>query len=198
MKIGEHAVKALEKAEVPGISKKTMETHHGKLYTGYVNKRNEIEKKLEVVDKTVANATYSEFGELKRQETFAANGQVLHEIYFSEIGGDGIPKGKVAEMIKRDFGSVEKWLEEFKACGMSARGWVVLALDPSDGRLHNFIGDAHNQGGVWGAIPLLDLDVYEHAYFIDYGSDRKAYLEAFVKTIDWKKVDEMAEKRGVK
>ena len=82
-------------------------------------------------------------------------------------------------------------LADFKACGMSARGWAVLAYDTNDGRLHNYIGDTHNQGGVWGAIPVIVLDVYEHAYFIDYGSDRKSYLEDFMNHLDWKMANEV-------
>lgn len=175
---------------VAGISEKTMTIHHDKLYEGYVKKRNEIEEELERADRSGANATYSEFGELKRQETFAANAQVLHERYFDIVGGKGAPEGEVVEKIKSDFGSLERWLEDFTACGLTARGWVVLAYDLSDGWLHNYVCDTHNQGGVWGALPILVLDVFEHAYFIDYGSDRKSYLEAFLKTIDWAKADE--------
>lgn len=190
----QHSVKPLEFGTLKGISDKTNQIHHGKLYTGYVNKRNEIEGALSVADKSKANATHSEFGELKRQETFAANGQILHEIFFGILGGDGAPKGQVLKIIERDFGSFENWKAEFFACGMSARGWAILAFDPSDGRLHNYTGDAHNQGGVWGAIPLAALDVYEHAYFIDFGSDRKAYIESYFQNLDWGKIDAIAKR----
>lgn len=177
---------ALNKA-LAGISQKTIETHRDKLYVGYVNKKNEIEEKLEKVDRTTANATYGDFRSLKLEETFAANGVFLHEYYFYMLEGDGIHT-KSPELLSRiikDFGSFEKWVEDFKACGMSARGWVVLAWDTNDGRLHNYIGDMHNQGGIWGALPVVVLDVYEHAYFMDYGSDRKSYVEVFMKLIDW-------------
>lgn len=177
---------ALNKA-LAGISQKTIETHRDKLYVGYVNKKNEIEEKLEKVDRTTANATYGDFRSLKLEETFAANGVFLHEYYFYMLEGDGIHT-KSPELLSRiikDFGSFEKWIEDFKACGMSARGWVVLAWDTNDGRLHNYIGDMHNQGGIWGALPIVVLDVYEHAYFMDYGSDRKSYVEVFMKLIDW-------------
>ncbi len=187
-----HSVKPLGFGTLKGISEKTNQIHHGKLYTGYVNKRNEIELALSVADKSKANATHSEFGELKRQETFAANGQILHEIFFGILGGDGVPNSNVLKMIERDFGSFENWKAEFIACGMSARGWAILAFDPSDGRLHNYTGDAHNQGGVWGAIPLIALDVYEHAYFIDFGSDRKAYIESYFSNLDWGKINAIA------
>lgn len=193
-----HKVKPLPFKSLNGISDKTNEIHHTKLYTGYVNKRNEIESALKTVDRTAANATYSQIGELKRQETFAANGMILHEVFFGELGGDGMPKGKVHDRIKKDFGSFENWLDEFKACAMASRGWCILAYDPSDGRLHTYIGDAHNQGGVWGCIPIICLDVYEHAYYIDFGSDKKSYIEAFFKNLNWKEIDEIAKKANLK
>jgi Fe-Mn family superoxide dismutase len=168
-----------------GISGKTIQIHHDKLYAGYINKRNEIEEKLLTVDRSAANATYSEYGELKREESFAANGIFLHEYYFNILGGDGKTGGELAKAIEAEFGSYEKWLEDFKSAGMVARGWVVLAYDYNDTRLHNYLCDSHNQGGIWGAMPVLVLDMYEHAYFIDYGSDRKTYIEDYMKNINW-------------
>ena len=135
------------------------------------------------------NQIYSEMRGLKHEETFAANGQILHEIYFSILGGDGQETGDVVDKIKEDFGTLAAWREDFVASAMCARGWVVLAYDPTDGHLHNFIGDAQNQGGVWGAIPVLNCDTYEHSYFIDYGSDRKTYVEAFLRNINWAEVN---------
>ena len=176
-----------------GISEKTIQIHHDKLYTGYVNKRNEIEEKLKTADRTAANATYSEYGELKREETFATNGQYLHEYYFDILGGDGqnAQAPELLQALEKEFGSFEKWLEDFKAAGMVARGWVVLAYDHNIGRLHNYLCDTHNQGGIWGAIPILVMDMYEHAYFIDYGSDRKTYIEDFFKNINWNAVNNL-------
>jgi Fe-Mn family superoxide dismutase len=180
---------AMEKDPSKRIGAKTMEIHHDKLYAGYVNKRNEIEEGLAKVDRTKANQIYSEMRGLKHEETFAANGQILHEIYFAILGGDGQETGDVVDKIKEDFGTLAAWREDFIASAMCARGWVVLAYDPTDGRLHNFIGDAQNQGGVWGAIPVLNCDTYEHSYFIDYGSDRKTYVEAFMRNINWAEVN---------
>jgi len=170
-----------------GISEKTIQIHHDKLYAGYVNKKNEIEEKLKTVDRATANATYSEYGELKREETFAGNGVYLHEYYFNVLGGDGT-QTKAPELMKAlaaEFGSFEKWLEDFKAAGMVARGWVVLAYDLNDGHLHNYLCDAHNHGGIWGAMPVIVMDMYEHAFFIDYGSDRKSYIEDYMKNLNW-------------
>lgn len=187
-----YAPKPLTFKELKGISQKTMEIHHGKLYTGYVNKRNEIEEKLGTVDFASANQTYSDLRSLKVEETFAGNGQVLHEAYFGVLGGSGgRPTGALLQAITHEFGTYEHWEAEFKATGMAVRGWVVLAYDTNDGRLHNYVGDAHNQGGMWGAIPILVLDVYEHAYFIDYGSDRKKYIEDYMLNINWQIAEEV-------
>lgn len=190
-----YTVKPLPYKELKGISAKTLEIHHGKLYTGYVNKRNEIEEKLKNVDLVSANQTYSDLRELKIEETFAGNGVVLHEAYFDGLGGaGGRPSGAFLSAIEKEWGSYEKWEAEFKACAMAVRGWVVLAYDINDNRLHNYVGDAHNQGGMWGAVPLLVHDVYEHAYFIDYGSDRKSYIESYMTNIEWKKAEEIYNK----
>jgi len=172
-----------------GTSEKTL-VNHDKLYTGYVNKRNEIETKLQQVDKSTANGTYSEYGELKRAESFAANAMVLHEYYFDILGGNGEASGELAEAIAKSFGSVENWINDMKAAGLCARGWVVLAYDFQTKKLHNYICDAHHQGGIWGAMPLIVLDVYEHAYFIDYGTDRKTYIEDYFKNLDWAKANQ--------
>lgn len=174
-----------DKKPLGRISEKTLEVHHDKLYVGYVNKKNEIETKLRQVEPQ-GNATYSEFRGLKLEQTFAANGVYLHERYFKSLGGNGeMPAGAFQDALEREWGSIENWKKSFVACGMSARGWVVLAYDFNDDRLHNYIGDMHNQGGVWGAMPLFVLDVYEHAYFMDFGSDRAAYIEDFLANADY-------------
>ncbi|MBU2009688.1 MAG: superoxide dismutase [Chloroflexi bacterium] len=175
--------------ELTGISKKQIEQHHDVLYRGYVNKLNEIESKLTTAPPAEANATYSLIRELKREEVFATQAIRLHEGYFGNLGGDGVPKGIVLDLIREDLGSCEKWEEEFRALGIAARGWVVLAFDWADKKLRNYLSDIHSDG-VWACSPLLILDVYEHAYFIDYGTGRKAYIEAFMKSINWDVVNQ--------
>lgn len=187
--------KPLPFTTLTGISQKTIEIHHGKLYTGYVTKRNEIEEKLQNVDLTSANQTLSDLRSLKVEETFAGNAQILHEGYFAGLGGQGgRPSGTLFTAIEKTWGSYEKWEAEFVATGMAVRGWVVLAYDTNDNQLHTYVSDAHNQGGMWGAIPLLVLDVYEHAYFIDYGSDRKTYIADYMKNLNWSTVEQTAGK----
>jgi superoxide dismutase, Fe-Mn family len=180
-----------------GLSQKAFDEHYGVLYKGYVNKYNEIQEKLEEVELGQANTTYSEIRELKREEIFAADAIRLHEGYFKSLGGDGRPAGTSRQWIEEDFGSFDNWTAEFKACGMSARGWVVLAYDMTDGRLHNYTADAHSDG-VWTAIPLLILDVYEHAYYMDFAaSGRKKYVDSFMDNINWSYVNELIDRFGL-
>ena len=188
-----HELEALpfDATSLTGISQKTTEIHHDKLYAGYVNKRNEVEQKMADTDLGSANQVYSAWRGLKEGETFAANGMILHQVFFSILGGDGdvaqTPKIKAA--IEEQWGTWERFVEEFTATGMAARGWAILAFDPSDKKLHIYAADAQNQGGVWGSTPLLPCDVYEHAYFIDFGSDRKAYIAAFLENVKWEVVE---------
>lgn len=180
-----------------GISAKTIEIHHGKLYAGYVNKANEISEKLAALrkgGKVEGNQIYSELRGLKLGETFAANGASLHETYFDILGGDGKPSGELADLIISKYGSMEDFIVYFSACGMAARGWTILAWDMNlkDIRIYN--GDAQNHGGIWGAIPIIAMDVYEHSYFIDTGSDRAAYIKTFFDNLDWQKIEAIYQK----
>jgi superoxide dismutase, Fe-Mn family len=172
-----------------GISDQTIAIHHDKLYAGYVKKTDEIREALSPLEKggdvSSANQSYSQLRSLKTDETFALNGVYLHEYYFDVLGGDGIPSGALSDALATRFGSVENFIAYMTGCGMAARGWVVLAWDVQSQSLQVYTGDAHNHGGVWGCLPIIVLDVYEHAYFIDKGSDRKAYIEQFWKNLNW-------------
>ena len=173
-----------------GISKEEVDQHYGILYKGYVNKLNEIRRKMDTVDFAAANQSFSELRSLKTEETFCLNGSKLHEWYFDNLGGHGgEAQGRIRELIDRDFGSYQKFETEFKATGLAVRGWVVLAYDLDDEKLHIYGQDAHNVGVPWGAYPLLILDVYEHAYGIDYGVKRAPYIDAFMKNLDWNEVN---------
>jgi Fe-Mn family superoxide dismutase len=190
----EKQMKSLKYKELQGLSQRQLEEHHGVLYAGYVKKINEIRSKLIQASRTEANATYSEVRELKLEETFATNATRLHEHYFANLGGSGAISGPISDMINDDFGSFEAWRDDLIAAGICARGWVVLAYDFDDNQLHNYSLDVHNVGCVWNCIPLVVLDVYEHAYFIDYGTNRKGYLEAFLKNLDWDFVNSLVKK----
>ncbi len=190
-----HRVKNFDLRELDGISENQISQHRDILYAGYVKKINEIEEKLETADRSKANQTYSEFRGLKADETFALNGVLFHELYFENLGGKGgIPDGKVLELIERDFGSFDRWEEDFKACGLAGRGWVLLTFSLYDGRLHNYTLDTHNYNVPALQIPLLVMDVYEHAYAIDYGVKRPPYIDAFLRNIRWDVVNNRLEK----
>jgi Fe-Mn family superoxide dismutase len=180
--------------ELDGISRETVEAHY-KLYQGYVAKRNEILGKLAEVDLSAGNQVYSEVRALKVDLTFAIGGVKNHEIYFEHLGGEGgDPTGLIAELIKRDFGGVAEWRADLKATGMGGRGWAWTAYDWDEGRLFNYIGDAQNTFPIWNATPLVALDVYEHAYFLDYQTDRASYIDAFFNNLDWATVNDWVSK----
>jgi superoxide dismutase, Fe-Mn family len=176
--------------ELDGISRDTVEAHY-KLYEGYVNKRNEILRELDGVDLGSANQVYSQIRVLKVELTFAIGGIKNHEIYFEHLGGlGGDPDGAFGQLVQRDFGSAEAWRTDLKATGMAGRGWAWTAYDWDEGRLFNYIGDAQNTYPIWNATPLVALDVYEHAYFLDYRTDRAAYIDAFFDNLDWTTVND--------
>jgi len=183
--------------ELDGISRATIEAHY-KLYQGYVAKRNEILGKLASADAGAANQVYSDVRALKVDLSFALGGIKNHEIYFEHLGGSGgNPSGPAAQLIQRDFGSLDAWRADLKATGMAARGWAWTAYDWDEGRLFNYIGDAQNTFPVWNATPLVALDVYEHAYFLDYQTDRATYIDAFLDNLDWGVVDDWVSKYAV-
>lgn len=175
-----------------GISDEMIGQHYEILYTGYVNKLNEIRgraRNLSGEDTAKANQIFSDLRALKAEESFALNGVLLHELYFENLGrGNGkgaTPSEGMSARIAKDFGTFDGWAEEFMASGMAARGWVILAVDPLSGMLGNFCLDSHNAGVPIMTTPILVMDVYEHAYAMDYGAKRHPYLEAFMSNIDW-------------
>jgi superoxide dismutase, Fe-Mn family len=180
--------------ELDGISRASVEAHY-KLYEGYVGKRNEILGKLAGVDLGSANQVYSDIRALKVELSFAVGGIKNHEIYFEHLGGDGgDPDGLTADLIKRDFGSIEAWRADLKASGMAGRGWAWTAYDWDEGRLFNYVGDTQNTYPIWNATPLVALDVYEHAYFLDYRTDRGSYIDAFFNNLDWTTVNDWVQR----
>ncbi len=185
--------------ELSGISKKTMEEHY-KLYQGYVTKANEILDRLASgqVDLSKANPTYSELRELKVELSRALGGVKNHEIYFEHLGGKGgKPSGKLLTMIEKTFGSFETWQADLKATGIAARGWAWLAYDWDAGSVFNFIGDEQNTYPIWNGTPLVALDCFEHAYFIDYGTGKASYIDTFFKNLDWDAVTKRADTFGL-
>jgi Fe-Mn family superoxide dismutase len=176
--------------DLDGISKRTIEEHL-KLYQGYVNKSNEIMEKLAKVDLTTANQVFSDVRALKVDLSFAIAGMQNHEVYFSHLKrGGGEPAGDLKRQIEKDFGDLDHFLKDLKASGLAGRGWAWTVWFPAAGRLVNWVGDTQNTYLSWDLRPILALDVYEHAYFLDYGVNRAQYIDAFFKNLDWARIGE--------
>ena len=187
----EHTEKPLpfDPAALDGMSRQGIEWHHDTYYAAYVKGRNAVEKRLaEMREKD----DFNDIRGVKLSESHNASGQILHEIYHAILGGDGEIGEELAihDQIVEDFGSFESWVAEFKAVAGAARGWAVTCYDPSDGRVHVYLVDGHDQGAVWGAQPIMAIDVWEHAYYFDRGPNRAAYIESFLQNLNWKAVDE--------
>jgi superoxide dismutase, Fe-Mn family len=172
-----------------GLSLKLIESHYENNYGGALRRLNAITEQLESLD-FVKTPAYVLNG-LKREELIALNSTLLHELYFASLGGDGKPTKPLAEALARDFGSVDRWRSEFVAMGNAlagGSGWVLLVYVPRDRRLVNQYASEHTQA-VAGGIPVLALDLYEHAYHIDFGANAKAYVDAFMRNVDWQAVE---------
>lgn len=162
--------------------------NHYLLYQGYVNKYNEIVGIIQLGEEQAeeANSTYSKFRSLKRGESYSLNAIILHELYFSNIGGkaNDIPI-EIQNLIVKSFGSMENWRLDFIATAKASRGWAILAYEQRTQRLINMSLDAHDMGGIVYAFPILVLDVYEHAYFMQYGVDKVSYINNFLYDVNW-------------
>jgi Fe-Mn family superoxide dismutase len=183
--------------ELDGISRMSILAHYS-LYEGYVDKRNEILEQLASADRASANQVHSELRALKVDLSFAIGGIKNHEVYFEHLGGEGgDPAGAVARLITRDFGSAQAWRSDLKTVGMTGAGWVWTAYDWDEGRLFNYVGDAQNTFPIWNATPLVALDLDEHAYILDFESDRGAYIDAFLNNLDWSVVNDWVWKHRI-
>jgi superoxide dismutase, Fe-Mn family len=172
-----------------GISPRLIESHYENNYGGAVGRLNLITQELESLD---PEATPDHvIKRLKRDELVALNSTLLHELYFASLGGDGrtLPAA-MAGAIANDFGSVDRWRREYVALANAAdadSAWVLLTYVPRDGRLINQTTSDHGQG-IAGGIPILALDMYEHAYHLEFGANAAAYVAAFMRNIDWSAV----------
>lgn len=165
--------------------------NHFTLYQGYVTNTNKVLDILEQMLKDGKTAN-PEFAELKRRLGWEFNGMRLHEYYFDNLGGNGAvaSESRFAHKMIENFGSIELWLKDFRATGaMRGIGWVVLYQDIMNGSLFNVWITEHDGGHPAGCMPILVMDVFEHAFMLDYGLKRADYIDAFFKNIDWKAVE---------
>ena len=173
-----------------GLSAKLLNSHHQNNYGGAVKRLNAIREQL--AGTTFATAPGFALNGLKREELIATNSMLLHELYFASLGGNGqTMEPACALALSASFGSVERWRDEFIAMGRAlggGSGWVLLSWMPRDGRLINQYASEHSQA-VAGGIPLLALDMYEHAYHMDFGAKAAAYVDAYMGALDWANAD---------
>ena len=173
-----------------GLSLKLIESHYENNYGGALRRLNAITEQLEALD--YANTPGHVINGLKREELIALNSTLLHELYFASMGGDGTqPTETMREALARDFGSYLRWRDQFIAMGNAlggGSGWALLSYVPRDVRLINQYAAEHSQS-IASGVPILALDMYEHAYHMDFGANAKAYVDTFMRCIDWSAVD---------
>ena len=179
--------------KLKGLSDKQLKAHLG-LYGGYVKKLNEIEEKLQTANRALANYSFGEFSELKRREAVAFNGTYLHELYFDNLTPQGSPSETLKKAAEEAFGSWDKLVEDIKATASSTPGWVVLTINHVDKRLHTYIMFEHHIGLPAHQEIVLALDCWEHAFMIDYGTNKAEYLKAFFENVNWDVVNKRFEK----
>jgi len=170
---------------ITGISEKVLVSHYENNYVGAVKRLNAIGTQLAELD--FAKAPNFVINGLKREELVASNSMILHEIYFDGLGGGARASGPLADAIARDFGSMERWRSEFAAMGKAeggGSGWVILAYSPRDKRLVNQWAADHTTT-LAGGRPVLVLDMYEHAYHMDYGAAAARYVDVYMEAIRW-------------
>ena len=176
--------------QVDGLSEAQLKAHFG-LYTGYVNKLNEIEEKLAKADPAQSNYSFGEFSELKRREAVAFNGSYLHQLYFENLAPN---RGQISAALKgaidADFGSYQALEANMKGAAVSTPGWVLLTQNRIDKKLHSYIMYEHHIGLPVHQEILLALDCWEHAFMIDYGTKKPDYLATFFKNVNWNVVNE--------
>lgn len=196
---GQHQPKALpfDPTKLKGISEKLIRSHHENNYTGAVKALNVVEQRLSVLLKDKELPVYI-YGDLKRQELIRTGSIVLHEKYFANLGGNGKADGKALKMIEQWFGNYETWETEFKKTGNAlsgGSGWTILAFNQHTGEFHNYWAGDHTQSSPF-STPLLVLDMYEHAYQMDYGAAAAKYVDAFMQNVNWEEVNRRVESIG--
>ncbi len=182
---------AFDPAKIKGLSEKILVSHYENNYMGAVKRLNAITEQLAGLD--YDKAPVFTINGLKREELIATNSMILHEVYFAGLGDANAPGKALAEMIARDFGSLDRWRAEFAAMGKAeggGSGWVILTYSPHDKRLVNTWAADHTMT-LAGGEPLLALDMYEHAYHMDFGAKAADYVNAFMGAINWANADRL-------
>lgn len=180
-------LKPLKHKEIPGfLSAAQIAPHHTAHYGGALKAVIAADKKLEESTKSGESADPAAFAHLKRMVNSRANSVVLHEFYFDGLSPKPIdPQKDLRAAIEQRFGSIDKWSTDFVASAKEAAGWAMLVKHPVNGKLYNVVSDEHAMGVLWMAAPLVVIDTYEHAFYVDYQNRKADYIEKFVGHIDW-------------
>lgn len=179
--------KPLRHTSIPGfLSAAQIAPHHTAHYGGALAALSRAEAQYEEAHAAGTPIDAARFERLRQLQSSRGNSVVLHELYFDGVGPDTTaPSADLRAALARRFGSVDRWAADFTACANSAAGWAMLVLHPVNGRLYNVISDEHAQGPMWMAAPLVVIDTYEHAFYIDYQSRKAEYVDRFLRHIDW-------------
>ena len=193
---GAHQVKPLpfDPTKLKGISEKLIRSHHENNYAGSVKALNAVEQHLADMLKMSDMPAFL-YGDLKREELMRTGSVVLHEFYFANLGGSGKADGNALKSIEKWFGSYDNWENEFKRTGNAlsgGSGWVILAYNSHTGELHNYWAADHAHNAPF-SVPLLVMDMYEHAYQMDYGAAAAKYVDAFMQNVNWEEVNRRVE-----
>lgn len=173
-----------------GLSEELLKNHFT-LYQGYVTNTNKLLETFDQLRKDDKMGT-PEFAEMKRRLGWEFDGMRLHEFYFENLGGKAPidRNGRLARKLAEDFGSYDAWEKDFRAVGaMRGIGWAALYQDPANGKLFNFWINEHDSGHPANGNLILIMDVFEHAFMLDYGTKRPGYIDAFFKNISWAPVE---------
>ena len=185
------SAKPLRYKEVPGfLSAAQIAPHHTAHYGGALKAFVGVEAKLEESFKKGTSIDAAAFDTMKRVQSSRGNSVILHELYFDGVAPKAPDPSKgIRQAIETRFSSLDKWATDFIASAKAAAGWAMLVVHPVNGRLYNVVSDEHAQGPLWLTVPLVVIDTYEHAFYIDYQNKKAEYVEKFMKFIDWTEAD---------
>jgi superoxide dismutase, Fe-Mn family len=184
--------KPLKHKSIPGfLSAEQIAPHHTAHYGGALRGYTGLDEKLQSSIKTGKAIDSNAYGAMQRAREGKGNSVILHELYFDGlVPKTQAPKADVRAAITKRFGSVEKWAADFQASAKTASGWALLVQHPVNGQLYNVVSDAHANGVLWMARPLIVIDVYEHAFYVDYKNRKTDYIAKFMDHIDWAEVNQ--------
>lgn len=183
--------KPLKYEEIPGLlTKEQVTPHYQAHYGGALKRYVALEDELDKLLQSGERLTGYGYGGMHKDQVARMNSVLLHELYFDNlVPAPGEPREDIRAALADRFGSLDRWAEDFRGCGMAASGWAILARDAVNGRLYNVASDLHEVGVIWLGQPLVVCDVYEHAFYVDYPNRKQEYVDKFVEFLDWDEIN---------